>query len=70
MKVLKAFSILTGDVENDKELVYSPALYEGLECCTNSLNTTTKCKHIHVKNDKKFVVNLISKGNSQILLNN
>ena len=68
MKVLKAFNILTGDVETDKEQTYCPTLFEGLKCCTSSVNLKKKCKHIHVKNEKTFVANLISKGNFQMAL--
>ena len=71
MKVIRAFNILTGELDPSKEKGYCPALYEGLKyCCSSSGSSTEKQavkKHIHVRNDKIFIANLISKG--KLLLN-
>ena len=63
MKVIRAFNILTGSVDKGKEKAYCPALFEGLECCSSKMGTTDTVKQIHVRHDKNFVANLISKGN-------
>lgn len=68
MKVLRAYNILTGELDSSKEKGYCPGLFEGLKYCTLKYSSTTNPsaesskKHIHVRNDKKFVANLIAKG--------
>lgn len=70
MKVIRAFNILTGELDPSKEKGYSTALYEGLKyCCSSSVSSTEKQavkKHIHVRNDKMFIANLISKAEVDI----
>ena len=75
MKVIRAFNILTGELDPSKEKGYCAALYEGLECCcpsnTNTSNKTDKKspnpqQHIHVLNDKQFVSGLIQRAESEI----
>lgn len=66
MKVIRAFNILTGELDPSKEKGYCPALYEGLRYCSSSSEKSSTEKqaqrHIHVLNDKTFVANIISKG--------
>ena len=116
MKVIRAFNILTGDLDPSKDKGYCPALYDGLECCcthsdsinnsnsnneengkTSNMNENSSKpyhhhyqhhtqnhnynsnkensespleeqhqQHIHVRNDKNFISNLIFKAESEI----
>ncbi len=116
MKVIRAFNILTGDLDPSKDKGYCPALYDGLECCcthsdsinisnsnneengkTSNMNENSSKpyhhhyqhhtqnhnynsnkensespleeqhqQHIHVRNDKSFISNLIFKAESEI----
>ncbi len=68
MKVLRAFDLLTGDLEVDNEPAYCPSLFEGFSFCSNSVNSKEKSTHIHVRNERNFVANLISKGNFRSLI--
>ncbi|CAB3994159.1 Gametogenetin-binding 2, partial [Paramuricea clavata] len=58
-KVLKAFGILTGDIDAEKVKGYCPSLYEGL----------TKCplhKHVHVPGDVEFLTVLLEKAEHEL----
>ena len=41
MKVVRAFNILTGELDSSKEKGYCAALYEGLECCCSSSGSSS-----------------------------
>lgn len=59
-KVLRAYSILVGEVDSSKEKGYCPALYEGLKCCPQD-------RHVHVLGDTEFIDNLISRAEPDLL---
>ena len=59
--MIRAFNILTGELDPSKEKGYCPALYEGLKYCSSPENSGDS-KHIHVSNNKQFIATLISKG--------
>ncbi len=68
--MIRAFNILTGDVDGSKEKGFCPALYEGLKYCSvnekatsnGTVDSANLSKHIHVLNDRDYLANLISKG--------
>jgi hypothetical protein len=73
LKVVRAFHLLTGELDSTKEKGYCAALYEGLECCTeqvheeNQSHSSGKWRpHVHVLDDKHFVAQLISKAEPEI----
>jgi len=58
-KVLRAYSILAGDVDGDAEKGYCAALYEGLKSCP-------KDRHIHVVCDTDFIAHLIGRAEPEL----
>ncbi|XP_065663783.1 gametogenetin-binding protein 2 isoform X2 [Hydra vulgaris] len=58
-KVLKAYSILSGDIDGDSEKGYCAALYEGLKSCP-------KERHIHVVCDTDFIAHLIGRAEPEL----
>ena len=58
-KVLKAYSILSGDVDGDTEKSYCAALYEGLKSCPEE-------RHIHVVCDTDFIAHLIGRAEPEL----
>ncbi|XP_057295677.1 gametogenetin-binding protein 2-like [Hydractinia symbiolongicarpus] len=58
-KVLKAYSILTGDVDGDAEKGYCAGLYEGLKSCP-------KERHVHVVCDTDFIAHLIGRAEPEL----
>lgn len=62
-KVLRAYSILVGDIDSAKEKGYCPALYEGLRCCPQE-------RHIHMLCDTDFIAHLIGRAEPEIIGSN
>ena len=58
-KVLRAYSLLVGEVDKNNEKGYCPALYDGLKCCTGE-------KHIHVLCETDFVAHLIGRAEPEL----
>ncbi|XP_052245499.1 gametogenetin-binding protein 2-like isoform X2 [Dreissena polymorpha] len=58
-KVLRAYSILVGDVDSSKEKGYCPALYEGLRCCPQE-------RHIHMLCETDFIAHLIGRAEPEL----
>lgn len=56
-KVLKAFNILTGEVDSSKEKGYCASLFESFKIIN---------KNIHIKCDKNYVSQLICRAESEI----
>ncbi|CAG7822902.1 unnamed protein product [Allacma fusca] len=54
-KVLRAYSILVGEVDHTTEPGYIPNLYDGIECCKED-------HHLHVLCKTEFVSRLIAKA--------
>ncbi|XP_068600160.1 gametogenetin-binding protein 2 [Brachionichthys hirsutus] len=54
-KVLRAYSILIGEVDSTKEKRYRAFLYEGLCCCPHE-------RHIHVCCDTDFIAHLLCRA--------
>jgi len=54
-KVLRAYSILVGDLDCSKEKGYCAALYEGLRCCPHE-------HHIHVCCETDFIAHLLGRA--------
>ncbi|XP_075913806.1 gametogenetin-binding protein 2-like [Petromyzon marinus] len=54
-KVLRAYSILVGDVEGPADRGFSPSLYEGLRCCSQE-------RHVHVRCDTDYVAHLLGRA--------
>ncbi|RNA13607.1 Gametogenetin-binding 2 [Brachionus plicatilis] len=72
-KVIKAFNILTGEMDGSGEKNFCPSIYEGIECCSMTNTGASKkskfhlnTKHLHLKNDKHFVASLIFKAETEI----
>lgn len=59
-KVLRAYSILVGDLDSSKEKGYCPALYEGLRCCPQE-------RHIHMLCDTDFIAHLIARAEPELI---
>lgn len=73
--MIKAFNILTGELDGSGEKNFCPAIYEGIECCSavnNDFNGSKKSRfhlntrHLHLKNDKSFIAALIYKAETEI----
>lgn len=62
-KVIRAYSILVGDIDSAKEKGYCPALYEGLRCCPQE-------RHIHMLCDTDFIAHLIGRAEPEIIGSN
>lgn len=58
-KVLRAYSILTGEVDSAAEKGYCPQLYDGLRCCPGE-------RHIHVKCETDFIAHLIGRAEPEL----
>ena len=58
-KVLRAYSLLVGEVDKNNEKGYCPALYDGLKCCTGE-------KHIHVLCETDFIAHLIGRAEPEL----
>eukprot|EP00795_Rhopilema_esculentum_P015591 gene15591-6861_t len=58
-KVLKAYNILTGDIEGEAEKGYCATLYEGLKSCP-------KERHVHVLCDTDFIAHLIDSAEPEL----
>ena len=58
-KVLRAYSLLVGEVDKNNEKGYCPALYDGLKCCTGE-------KHIHVLCETDFIAHLIERAEPEL----
>lgn len=58
-KVLRAYSILVGDLDCTKEKGYCAALYEGLRCCPQE-------RHIHMLCDTDFIAHLIGRAEPEL----
>jgi len=58
-KVLKAYSILAGDIDGDAEKGYCASLYEGLKSCP-------KERHIHVVCETDFIAHLIGRAEPEL----
>ena len=58
-KVLKAYSLLVGEVDKTSEKGYCPTLYDGLKCCTGE-------KHIHVLCETDFIAHLIGRAEPEL----
>ena len=54
-KVLRAYSILMGDLDTSKEKGYCPSLYDGLRCCPGE-------RHLHIECETDFVAHLIARA--------
>ncbi|XP_002730883.2 gametogenetin-binding protein 2-like [Saccoglossus kowalevskii] len=54
-KVMRAYSILIGEVDSCQEKGYCPTLYEGLRCCPQE-------RHVHVLCDTEFIAQLITRA--------
>lgn len=54
-KVLRAYNILTGELDCSKEKGYCAALYEGLRCCPHE-------RHIHVCCETDFIAHLLGRA--------
>lgn len=54
-KVLRAYNILVGEVDCNKEKGYCAALYEGLCCCPHE-------RHIHVCCETDFIAHLLGRA--------
>ncbi|KAI0208700.1 Gametogenetin-binding protein 2 [Lamellibrachia satsuma] len=54
-KVLRAYSILMGDLDSSKEKGYCPSLYDGLRCCPGE-------RHLHIECETDFVAHLIARA--------
>ncbi|XP_014662707.1 PREDICTED: uncharacterized protein LOC106805568 isoform X3 [Priapulus caudatus] len=59
-KVLRAYSLLVGEVDSTKEKGYCAALYDGLRCCAQD-------RHVHVLGNTEFIDNLISRAEPELL---
>jgi hypothetical protein len=86
LKVLRAYNLLTGELDSSKEKGFCSSLYEGIQHCSiapaadcvgdESGDRPVKCeqneryhlskKHLHLKNNKEFVGNLIFKAELEI----
>ncbi|EDO30524.1 predicted protein, partial [Nematostella vectensis] len=58
-KVLRAFSILAGDLDGPSEKGFCPALYDGLKSCAQE-------RHIHVLCDTDFIAHLIGRAEPEL----
>lgn len=60
LKVLRAYSLLVGDVEPGEEKGYKPLLYLGLKCCPAE-------KHIHVQCNTDLISLLITRAEPELV---
>lgn len=58
-KVIKAYNILSGDIEGDADKGYCATLYEGLKSCP-------KERHVHVLCDTDFIAHLIDRAEPEL----
>lgn len=58
-KVLRAYSILVGDLDCNAEKGYCAVLYEGLRCCPQE-------RHIHMQCDTDFIAHLIGRAEPEL----
>ncbi|XP_066295842.1 gametogenetin-binding protein 2-like isoform X1 [Branchiostoma lanceolatum] len=58
-KVLRAYSLLTGDIDSTNEKGYCATLYEGLRCCPHE-------RHIHVSGETDFIAHLIGRAEPEL----
>jgi len=58
-KVMRAYHILVGEVDQDEEKGFVPTLYEGLRCCPPD-------DHVHVKCDTEFIAQLIDRADPEL----
>ncbi|XP_032823605.2 gametogenetin-binding protein 2 isoform X1 [Petromyzon marinus] len=58
-KVLRAYAILTGEVDGSKEKGYCAGLYEGLRSCPHE-------RHVHVSCDTTFISHLLGRAVSEL----
>lgn len=54
-KVLRAYNILVGELDDSKEKGYCATLYEGLCCCPHE-------RHIHVCCETDFIAHLLGRA--------
>lgn len=59
-KVLRAYSILVGDLDSANEKGYCAALYEGLRCCPQE-------RHIHMLCDTDYIAHLIGRAEPELV---
>lgn len=60
LKVLRAYSLLVGEVEPSEEKGYKPLLYRGLKCCPAE-------KHIHVQCNTDLISLLIARAEPELV---
>ena len=60
LKVLRAYSLLVGEVEPGEEKGYKPLLYLGLKCCPAE-------KHIHVQCNTDLISLLIARAEPELV---
>lgn len=60
LKVLRAYSLLVGEVEPSEEKGYKPLLYLGLKCCPAE-------KHIHVQCNTDLISLLIARAEPELV---
>uniref|UniRef100_K1S3Z7 Gametogenetin-binding protein 2 n=1 Tax=Magallana gigas TaxID=29159 RepID=K1S3Z7_MAGGI len=58
-KVLRAYSILVGDLDCNTEKGYCAVLYEGLRCCPQE-------RHIHMQCETDFIAHLIGRAEPEL----
>ena len=60
LKVLRAYSLLVGEVDPSEEKGYKPLLYLGLKCCPTE-------KHIHVQCNTDLISLLIARAEPELV---
>jgi DNA-binding protein H-NS len=62
-KVMRAYHLLVGEVDCNKEKGYCPALYEGLRCCSGD---SAADRHVHVLCDTHYIATLIARAEPEL----
>ena len=63
-KVLRAYSILVGELESTLEKGYCKALYEGLSYCSSEKHDK---RHIHVTSETEFIGKLMGRAEPELI---
>ena len=57
--MLRAYSILIGELDSGTEKGYCKALYDGLSCCQEK-------RHVHVSSDTDYIAKLIGRAEPEL----
>lgn len=63
-KVLRAYSLLVGELETSMEKGYCKALYDGLSFCPGEKHDK---RHIHVTSETGFIGKLMSRAEPELI---